>query len=93
MALAESTGDGGVELSSEQRMLLRMRDTLYEGNWEDFTRDLRAKMAGSPHVFDIVPPSAAMRDTIENHLRLIDEMQAWEQEHDTALSPQEPKGS
>lgn len=68
-------------------MLLRMRDTLYEGVWEDFNRDLRARVDGKPHVFETVPTSAAMRDTITHHLSMIAEMDAWETELGHPLSP------
>jgi len=67
-----------IELTGEHRMLLRMRDTLYEGVWEDFSRDLRARINGKPHVFETVPTSAAMRDTITQHLVMIAEMDEWE---------------
>ncbi len=59
-------------------MLLRIRDTLYEGNWEDFVRDLRARAQGRPHVFETVPDSPAMKAAIEAHLGMIDDMRAWE---------------
>ena len=72
---------GSLALTMEHRMLLRMRDTLYEGNWEDFEFDLRARAEGRPHVFDTVPPSRDMRATIEHHLRLIADMRDWEGRH------------
>ena len=67
-------------------MLLRMRDTLYEGSWEDFERDLRGRVEGRPHVFETVPTSPEMRATIENHLAMIEQMRAWEIQHDSTLS-------
>lgn len=76
------TADGGsLALTLEHRMLLRIRDTLYEGNWEDFEYDLRARAEGRPHVFDTVPPSQDMRTTIEHHLKMIADMRAWEDRH------------
>lgn len=66
-------------------MLLRMRDTLYEGSWEDFERDLRARAEGQPHVFETVPTSPEMKATIQNHLAMIDRLRAWEAEHDGVL--------
>jgi hypothetical protein len=56
-------------------MLLQIRDTLYEGNWEDFVTDLRAQAEGRPHVFDTVPVSDALKATIAHHLELIAAMQ------------------
>lgn len=75
-----------IELTSEHRMLLRMRDTLYEGVWADFSRDLRSRVEGKPHVFETVPTSEAMRDTIAHHLLLIAEMDEWEQRLGETLS-------
>jgi hypothetical protein len=74
-------------LTEEHRMLLRIRDTLYEGIWEDFVRDLRARAEHRPHVFETVADSPAMKPTIENHLKMIDAMRSWELEHGRTLTP------
>lgn len=63
-----------MQLDSEQRMLVQMRDTLYEGSWDDFVADLRARAMGRAHVFDTVPMSSRMKATINHHLALIDDM-------------------
>jgi len=81
------TYDSGIRLTDEHRMLLRMRDTLYEGNWGDFTRDLEARASGQPHVFETVPDNRAMRDTIIRHLGLIAEMARWEERFGRPLTP------
>jgi len=72
------TPDKSVGLSDEQRMLVQMRDTLYEGSWDDFVADLRARATGRAHVFDTVPMSSQMKATIDHHLTLIDDMRTWE---------------
>ncbi len=74
-------------LTDEQRMLVRMRDTLYEGNWDDFARDLEARASGGRHVFETVPTSPAMKNTIAHHLSLISEMAGWEERFGETLSP------
>lgn len=79
--------DDEFSLSDEHRMLLHMRDTLYEGSWEDFERDLRARAGGQPHVFETVPTSPQMRATIRQHLAMIDTMRTWELDHARTLSP------
>ncbi|MCH8147562.1 MAG: hypothetical protein IH987_06140 [Planctomycetes bacterium] len=66
-------------LSEEHRMLLRMRDTLYEGSWEDFVRDLRTRANHEPHVFDTIPDTPGLEATIRRHLDLITHMKSWEQ--------------
>jgi hypothetical protein len=70
-------------------MLLQIRDTLYEGRWDDFVHDLRARAEGRPHVFEIVPASERMKATIADHLTMIEQMQAWEAAHGRALRPDE----
>lgn len=76
-------------LSSEQQMLLHIRDTLYEGNWDDFVRDLESRAQGRPHVFETVPQSPTMNATIAGHLELIRDMRAWETQHGRLVPPAE----
>ena len=73
-------------LTEEHRMLLDIRDTLYEGSWEDFKCDLEARRQSLPHVFDTVPESPRMLKTIRNHLELIRAMWNWERTHKMVLS-------
>lgn len=72
-------------LMDEHRMLLRMRDTLYEGSWEDFVRDLNARARHEPHVFDSIPDTPGLEATIHRHLDLISDMQTWEQTNEQTL--------
>ena len=65
MGSPPTSGHGNFGLSETHRMLLRMRDTLYEGSWEDFARDLRARAEDMPHIFETVPTSQQMKATIE----------------------------
>ena len=65
-------------LTPEHRMLLQMRETLYGGGWGVFERDLRARLAEKPYVFETVAPSPQVRETIETHLLMIREMSEWE---------------
>ena len=85
MTLTPADSQDSFPLDDEHRMLLQIRDTLYEGSWADFAEDLRAKAVNAPHVFDTVPSSPAMKATIEHHLALIEGMSAWECAHDTVL--------
>jgi hypothetical protein len=72
-------------LTPEQRMLINIRDTLYEGSWDDFAHDLEARLDSRSPVFDIVPASDRLKDTIRSHLMLIERLRAWEQKHGTVL--------
>jgi len=76
-------------LTDDHRMLLQIRDTLYEGSWEDFIRDLEARAAGRPHVFELVPVSDNMKATIAGHLRMISDMREWEATQGRPLRPNE----
>ena len=78
-------GPKRLSLTDEHRMLLQIRDTLYEGSWEDFIHDLRARAEGRPHVFEIGPASERMKATIAGHLAMIEQMQSWEAAHGRAL--------
>jgi hypothetical protein len=72
-------------LTNDHRMLLEIRDTLYDGCWDVFARDLEARRRAQPHVFETVPESPDLLATIAAHLRLIAEMQAWERTHGVTL--------
>ena len=82
-----------LSLTDEHRMLLQIRDTLYEGSWDDFVHDLRARAEGRPHVFEIVPASERMKATIAGHLTMIEHMQSWETAHGRALRPDEGRSA
>jgi hypothetical protein len=65
-------------LTDDEQMLVLLRDELYEGNWDDFVQDLRDRLAGSPHLFDIEPASARLQETIRHHLHLIEHLRELE---------------
>jgi hypothetical protein len=90
-AIGSESNDGldRFALTDDHRMLLQIRDTLYEGSWEDFIRDLEARAAGRPHVFELVPASPQMLATIASHLTMIEGMQAWEASQGRPLRPDE----
>ncbi|MHC4441083.1 MAG: hypothetical protein ACYTF1_04605 [Planctomycetota bacterium] len=67
-------------LSDEERMLVRLRDELYEGSWDQFVHDLKARLSGEPHIFEIGPASDRLKETIDNHLRMIGRLKALEKQ-------------
>jgi hypothetical protein len=69
---------GQPQLNDEELMLIDLRDVLYEGSWDDFRRDLEARRESRPYVFEIVPTSPELRQTIERHLQVIAALEAWE---------------
>ncbi len=76
---------GDFPLEPEHRMLLQMRETLYEGSWDDFERDLKARIDGAPHVFETIPDTPGLTTTISQHLVLIEQMRTWERTHRKTL--------
>ena len=53
--------------------------TFFTRELQDFRDDLHARRTGRPHVFDVVPPSQRLIETIDRHLQAIDELDRWEQ--------------
>jgi len=80
-------------LTEDERMLVLLRDELYEGNWDDFVQDLKDRLANKPHVFDIVPASPRLQETIREHLRLIDKLRRWEATEQIDLATRLSAGS
>ncbi len=63
---AELTDSG--MLNPEDRMLILLRDELYEGRWDLLRQDLRDRLAGRPFVFKLV-------SRIQDDLRRIDRLE------------------
>jgi hypothetical protein len=79
-----------LDWSPDHRMLVEIRDTLYEGSWEDFLHDLRAKADRRPRVFDTTPDSPQMQETVADHLRLIEQIRNWEDRTGAPTGPDGP---
>jgi hypothetical protein len=58
-ALAESSGSSGTDdidafvetLTDEDKMLVRLREELYEGQWDAMLADLNDRLHGGPYIF------------------------------------------
>jgi hypothetical protein len=59
-------------ITENERVALAIRDELYNGSWERMREDLEARSAGRPHVFRLA-------SRIEEDLRIIEELSAFEQ--------------
>lgn len=55
-------------LLPEDRMLILLRDELYEGRWDLLQQDLQDRLAGRPFVFKLV-------NRIQDDLRRIDRLE------------------
>ncbi len=77
-SLASATPGPPCVLTEDERMLVLLRDELYEGDWDEFVQDLQDRLEGRPHLFDIQPASPRLRETIRQHLQLIERLRELE---------------
>ena len=67
-------------LTAEERVLVKLREDLYEGSWDEMLADLQARRDGKPYVFkfasrvaeDINRISRLRRTEVENGVNLAD---------------------
>lgn len=67
------------DLSPEDRMLVRLRDQLYGGNWREMILDLQCRLRGEPYIFKLA-------SRIQDDLDRIERLRAVEQQRDAAPS-------
>jgi hypothetical protein len=67
-------------LSKEERVLVLIRDELYEGSWEDLERDLQARREGKPAIFKLIT-------RIDEDLSRIQRLRAFERDEGVNLRP------
>ncbi len=61
-------------LTEDERMLVVVRDGLYDGDWEAMLGDLRARLAGRPYIFKLV-------NRIQDDIAHIEKLAAFERAH------------
>lgn len=66
-------------LEPHERVLIELRDQLYEGSWDRVLSDLRARQRGEPYVFKL-------SQTIARDIEAIEKLQRYEHEHQVDLS-------
>lgn len=47
------------QLSADERMLVTLRDELYDGSWEAMLKDLQDRLENKPYIFKLVNRIAA----------------------------------
>jgi hypothetical protein len=67
-------------LSADERMLITMRDELYEGSWELMLKDLKDRVKGKPFIFKLV-------NRIQDDIQRIDKLSEYERKHRVNLAP------
>jgi len=66
-------------LSSEEKMLIILREELYEGSWEDMIADLKNRLEGKPYVFKLA-------SRIEADLARIERLKNFEEKNNVSLN-------
>lgn len=66
-------------LEPHERVLIELRDQLYEGSWDRVLLDLRSRQRGEPYVFKL-------SQTIARDIEAIEKLQRYEKEHQVDLS-------
>jgi hypothetical protein len=65
-------------LSKEHRMLVILKEQLYEGSWEPMLEDLNNRLAGKPYIFKL---ATRIKDDIDR----IEQLRAFEEDHNVDL--------
>ncbi len=66
-------------LSSDEQMLVTLRDELYDGSWEKMVADLQDRLTGKPYIFKLV-------NRIQDDISRIEKISAYEARHKINLS-------
>lgn len=65
-------------LTKEERLLIAIRDELYEGSWDDLVADLEARKGRKPYVFKLAT-------RLEEDLARVEKLRAFEREQSIDL--------
>ena len=66
-------------LSPEEIILIRLRDELYDGRWDDMIEDLTNRLDGKPYVFKLA-------GRIEADLARIERLKTFEEKNNVNLN-------
>ena len=66
-------------LTPDERMLVTLRDDLYDGSWEQMLRDLSDRLKGKPYIFKLV-------NRIQDDIQRIEKLQIYESKHKINLA-------
>jgi len=66
-------------LDEEHKMLVVLKSQLYEGSWDAMLEDLDNRLTGKPYIFKLA-------NRIKDDKLRIQEMKAFEQDHDIDLA-------
>lgn len=66
-------------LTPDERMLITLRDDLYDGSWDLMMRDLKDRLKGKPYIFKLV-------NRIQDDIQRIEKIQAYEKKNRVNLA-------
>jgi hypothetical protein len=66
-------------LNADERMLITLRDDLYNGSWDQMMRDLKDRLKGRPYIFKLV-------NRIQDDIQRIEKLQSYERKHRVDLA-------
>ncbi|MBI4563150.1 MAG: hypothetical protein HY716_00450 [Planctomycetes bacterium] len=62
------------QLSADERMLITLRDELYDGSWDQMLKDLKDRLQGKPYIFKLV-------NRISTDIQRIEKLSEYERKH------------
>ena len=66
-------------LTTQDKMLITLRDELYFGSWDRMETDLKDRLKGRPYIFKLV-------NRIEEDLKRIEKLRGYEGKHSINLA-------
>lgn len=66
-------------LTPDERMLVTLRDDLYNGSWEQMVGDLKDRLKGKPYIFKLV-------NRIQDDIQRIEKLHGYEKKHKVDLT-------
>jgi len=67
------------QLSGDERMLVSLRDELYDGSWDQMLKDLKDRLEGKPYIFKLV-------NRISADIERIQKLHEYERKHKINLA-------
>jgi hypothetical protein len=67
------------QLSPDERMLITLRDELYDGSWDLMVKDLKDRLQGKPYIFKLV-------NRISADIQRIEKLSDYEKKHKVNLA-------
>jgi len=77
--MAGSPEKYAAQLSADERMLVTLRDELYDGSWDQMLKDLKDRLEGKPYIFKLV-------NRISADIQRIEKLGEYEKKHKINLA-------